>query len=483
MLKSHRKRSGKTQPEDAAVLLAAIQDYLPYLSALNVGIHGRLVNGEVVNAEIKVEATVHWRSTLLQPAPSRPSIRVKGKTVDFEVCFVLTTLAYIYNAQARTQLLALYGPVTPSPEQRTAAITAATKLLLEAAGVHLYLSSFCVETDAFSGVLETLAQTQAGLSALALAEATLLAVLKDDPYPAVVAQDRNKNDREWMIKPPEIPKVRAHLFARLCLAAADHAGKAEAMFRSSGRMDEDLVVYASNLKKTARARACRFFGIDAELGGETGKAIAWLMGGKKQLGFSSSSDAGSKLKGIAKLKKDWTERREDKKVERGEEWGSDAGKFEEGRVIEMLEQKWNKMNDTVRLILSIGISVIAELCDRSIPSSSRLQILSLQICPPGEKSIQSSRTCLLSWTPTLSHKCELLQILLNFTPYPEQMTAVTMIGMRRVPCLQVPFQIPPLLAEGKPVPTIEIGVAAASISSSILTFENMFLMTICSRSV
>jgi hypothetical protein len=187
------------------------------------------------------------------------------------------------------------------------------------------------------------------LSSLAMAEATLLAVLKDDPYPAVVAQDRNMNDKEWMIRAPDIPQVRAHLFARLCLAAAEHASNAYSLLNGTGKVDTDLLKYVSDLKKTGRGKACRFFGIDAELGGQTGNGIAWLQAGLHELGYSSSSNESGSKKGfgLSKLKKDWSEKREDKKVERGTAWGSDAGRLEESRVIEMLSKKWNKMNDTV----------------------------------------------------------------------------------------------------------------------------------------
>jgi hypothetical protein len=57
--------------------------------------------------------------------------------------------------------------------------------------------------------------------------------------------------------------------------------------------------------------------------------------------------------GFKGLRKEWTERREDKKVEKGLDWGGDAGKLEETRVIEMLEAKWVKQNDTV----SLGVAV------------------------------------------------------------------------------------------------------------------------------
>ena len=347
VLKKHKRLPLSSRASNLSTVSAALDDYLPYLLALDAALCGRTVNGEEIDLVLKEEIFVEWRTTLTTTIPGREPQRVKGKGLDFEVAFVLHTLACIYTLQARAQLLALYGAISPTTEQRTAIIATATKQLLQSSSIYNFLASRSAETDASSAVLETLSQTQGGLAALALAEANLLAVLKDDPYPAVVAQDRNKNDKDWMVKPPEIPKVRAHLFARLCLAAAEHAGKAEAMLSASGRIHEPLIKYVANLKGTSRAKACRFFGIDADLGGGTGLGIAWLNGGKKHLGFSGTQDEGSKMKVLAKFKKDWAERREDKKIEKGGEWGSDAGRLEEFRVIDMLEQKWNKMNDTV----------------------------------------------------------------------------------------------------------------------------------------
>ena len=347
VLKQYRRLPPTSRVSNLSTVLAALDDYLPYLFTLDAALCGRTVSGEEVDLVLKEEIRVEWQATLASTFLGREPPRVKGRGLDFEISFVLHTLACVYSLQAKGQLLALYGAVTPTAEQKTAIVTTATKHLLQANSIYNYLVSRSVEIDASSAVVETLAQTQGGLAALALAEANLLAVLKDDPYPAVVAQDRNKNDKDWMVKPPEIPKVRAHLFARLCLAAAEHAGKAEAMLSASGRIDEALIKYVDCLARTSRAKACRFFGIDADLGGGTGQGIAWLSGGKKQLGFASTRDEGSKMKGLAKLKKDWTERKEDKKIEKGGDWGSDAGRLEELRVIEMLEQKWNKMNDTV----------------------------------------------------------------------------------------------------------------------------------------
>ena len=347
ILKEHKRLASQSRASNLSTVLAALDDYVPYLLTLDAALCGRAVDGEEIDIVLKKEIGVKWRTTLTANVPGREFPRVKGRGLDYEVSFVLHTLACVNTLQARGQLLALYGSITPTNEQRTAIVTTATKKLLLASSIHNFLAARSAETDASPAILETSSQTQGGLAGLALAEATLLAVLKDDPYPAVVAQARNKNDKDWMVKPPEIPKVRAHLFARLCLAAAEHAGEAEAMLNASGRTNEALIKYINDLRKTSRAKACRFFGIGADLGGETGQGIAWLIGGKKQLGFAGSKNEGSMMKGMAKFKKDWTERKEDKKIEKGGEWGGDAGRLEELRVIEMLEQKWNKMNDTV----------------------------------------------------------------------------------------------------------------------------------------
>ena len=208
-------------------------------------------------------------------------------------------------------------------------------------------------------------------------------MLKDDPYPAAVAQDRNKNDREWMIKAPEMPKVRAHLFARLCLAAAEHAANALSLLSAGGKVgkvDGELLRYVEDLKRTGRGKACRFLGIDADLGGQTGTGIAWLKAGKYELGLGKNEEG--KGSSLSKFKKDWIEKREEKRVEKGASWGSDAGKAEEGRVLEMLEKQWVKMNDTVRTPrFSLDLPELTLI--RSTPKSSLLQVHSWPLCLPG----------------------------------------------------------------------------------------------------
>ncbi len=215
-----------------------------------------------------------------RPFPGREIAQVKIHSLEHEVLFVLSTLANAHTLLARGSLQPLYATSTApiQGEARDSAITSAAKHLLEVASVYGYLETRTRHLVAAPPCADLSRAAIGAQSALALAEATLLAVLKDDPYPIVVAQDRNENDREWMFKAPDIPKVRAHLFARLCLAAAEHAARAsslcQGMDKGSGKLHEAFTRYLEDLRRTSRARACRFFGIDAELGGQTGQALA-----------------------------------------------------------------------------------------------------------------------------------------------------------------------------------------------------------------
>ncbi|MCJ1315519.1 hypothetical protein MMC15_000839 [Xylographa vitiligo] len=355
ILKKHKRLPLSSQASNLTVVVSAILDYLPYLFALDAGLSRKSVSNEEIDVVLRKDIEVEWRPCLASCVAGREAARVCGKGLDYEICFVLTTLAYAYTLMARVQLLTLYGATMPTPEQRAAAITHAKNHLLEANSLHIYSALKADEFTAPPAAVDICSFTQTGLAFLALSEATLLVVLKDDLYPALVAQDRNNNDRDWMIKAPEIPKVRVGLFTKFSLAAGEHARVAHAHLTSSTStrrnvaVDDSLTKYVNDLRKTSRAKACRFFGIEAELNGKTGEAIAWLNAGKKELGFKTNEEEGSKTKVLAKFKKNWAERKEDKKIVNGADWGSDAGRFEEARVIEMLDKKWNKENDLISL--------------------------------------------------------------------------------------------------------------------------------------
>ncbi|KAK1467868.1 pH-response regulator protein palC [Colletotrichum cuscutae] len=360
-LKKHKRLPPSSQSSHVSTVIGALNGYIPYIIAIDAGLNPTSQSGDWINLNTKVPPSIEWRPTLSENAvPGRERARVKVQSIDHEIAFTLSSLANSYTLVARAALHPLYvtTQATLDNQQRTASIQTATKYLLDAASIYDYIASRAERTQIPPPCSDVSPSTLRAMSSLALAEATLLAVLKDDPYPAVVAQDRNKNDREWMFKAPEIPKVRAHLFARLCLAAAEHVAQASSLCQAAGRgssgINEGLLRYLEDLRRTCRAKACRFFGIDSEISGQVGTAIAWLQAGLQELGVESKHSA--KGSGFSRFKKEWSEKREDRKVEKETTWGADGGKGEETRVIELLEGKWHKLNDTmnVQIVPPIG---------------------------------------------------------------------------------------------------------------------------------
>ncbi|KAF2035825.1 pH-response regulator protein palC [Setomelanomma holmii] len=348
VLKRHKRIPPSSQGSNLSTVQSALNDCIPYLFALDAGLSGISCAGEEIDLVLVKELEVEWRSTLGSLIPGREPARVKLKSLESELCYTLSTLAYVYSLQARAQLHTLYNATLPSPEQRATAIGAAMKSFLDANSIHTYLVNRAGQWNSQPAAVDISASVMGALAALTMAEATLITVLKDDPYPIVVLEDRNKKNKDWMFKGVEIPKVRAHLFARLCLASSEHAAKAQSMLGRSSKVNDDLLKYVDDLRRTAKGKACRFLACDAETSGKTGEGIAWLRGAKKELGFASlTADEDKKSSGFSKLKKEWQEKREDRKIEKGVDWGTDAGKFEEGRIIDMLLKKWEKMNDTV----------------------------------------------------------------------------------------------------------------------------------------
>ncbi|RKU45221.1 hypothetical protein DL546_000967 [Coniochaeta pulveracea] len=348
-LKAHKRLPPSSQQANLNSVASSLTEYIPYLLALIAGLSHNPVSKHEVRVTIKSWQAIEWRPTLSpNPVPGHEPPRVKINNISQELSFILTTLANTRANLARAALQPLYitSSAPPTVEQRTSAIQTATRHLLDAASIYDYLANNATESDP-SPPVDISPQTIRAQRALALAEATLLAVLKDDPYPAAAAADRNTHDTEWMYKAPDIPKVRVLLFARLCLAAAEHAHQAYSLC-SGQRISSDFITYLDDLRRTARAKACRLFGVDAEMSGKTGEAIGWLQAALGELGVERGKDAKkSSGLGLGKLKREWSEKREDKKVERGGTWGTDAGRLEETRVVEMLEKKWVKQNDTM----------------------------------------------------------------------------------------------------------------------------------------
>ncbi|KAF2277489.1 pH-response regulator protein palC [Westerdykella ornata] len=378
VLKRHKRMPAASQASNLATVQSALNDYIPYLFALDAGLSGASCAGEEIDLVLVKELEVEWRTTLSSTLPGREPPRVKLKSLESELFFTLSTLAYVHSLQARAQLRTLYSASLPTPEQRATAISASMKSFLAANSIHTYLVNRAGQWTTQPAAVDISIAVQGALAELTMAEATLITVLKDDPYPTVVIEDRNKQNKDWMFKGVEIPKVRAHLFARLCLASSEHAAKAQAMLNRASKVNESLLQYTDDLRRTAKAKACRFLGIDAELSGKTGEGIAWLRGARKELGFTAlGDDEEKKSSGFSKLKKEWQEKREDRKIEKNEGWGADAGKFEEGRVLNMLLDKWTKMNDT------IGVQLVppSETLLATMPSGREYHVPKMFITP------------------------------------------------------------------------------------------------------
>ena len=355
-LKAHKRLNASDQINNLSSLATASTDYLKYLNSLDLALSGKPVANEDVDIALVNEIEVEWRPTLsASNVPGRESERVKAKGLDFEFYFVHHTLAIIHNLLARQSLLGLYATTTPTPEQRLAFIKSAIQNLTRAHALHAYLSNRSnFSTDgppSFPASAADITQpVQTALQHLARAEINLLSVLKDDPYPAQVLQSRNKNDKEWMIKAPDKPKARAAILQRLCIGAAEKAAAASVALRTEGgkRVSKDLVEYCENLRATARAKGCRFAAVEADAAGETGKAIAWIRAGLNELGMEIK-ESGSKST-FSKLKNSYAERKEDKRIAKGDgTWGADGGSSEEGRILEFLEKKFTKENDTINV--------------------------------------------------------------------------------------------------------------------------------------
>ena len=350
-LKRHKRLPASSQAANLPTLQNALINYLPYLLSIESGTAGRGVGSETVSVQVKRPLEVEWRSTLSTALPGREHPRPRMIGLHLEISFVLVTLASIYSLLARSQLRGLYGPGSLTGDARTTAIAVAMKHLLESHSIYQYMLSRPSISAARQPPVDVQSSTISGLAALALAEATLVVVSKDDPYAVAIAGDRDESNTDWMFKAPSIPKVRAHLFARICLAAAEHATHANGLLKhdsGGGKIDEQLVKYAIDLRRTAQGKAARFLGIDAELSGKTGEGLAWLKGGREELGYTGESEDGRR-KGYRGLKQSWQERREERRTAKDGEWGLDAGRLEEARVIEMLEAKWERENSTINV--------------------------------------------------------------------------------------------------------------------------------------
>jgi hypothetical protein len=360
VLKAHKRLPAASQAANLSSVVTAINTYLPYLFAVDAGLSGRPISGEEVDIVLLRDVRFSWRCTLTGSSLPRDSPRTKLRSLDADIFFVLNALAFAKSLQARESLRPLYrtDAAPLEAEDRSKNITTAMRLLQEARSVHEFLAqkASSESTNLSENMIADVSRpTLSALASLALSEATLIAVLKDDPYPVAVADDRNKNSTDWMFKSPDLSLGRVNILTRICICAAQHAEDAYSKLRNISGLDSDLVTYVSDLKCTAKAKAARFQGIAAESQGRTGEAIGWLQAAQHELGILRKD--GSKGGTFSTLKKEWKEKKEDKRIVKGDsDWGTDAGKLEESRVVDLLLKKWEKMNDTVSLSIKSNIA-------------------------------------------------------------------------------------------------------------------------------
>ncbi|GAP91674.1 putative pH-response regulator protein palC [Rosellinia necatrix] len=349
-LKRYKRLPPSAQESTLPSIISKLDAYLPYAFAIDAGLSRASQHGEEINVVLTSTPVIQWRPTISDNVvPGREVPKVKVQSLEYDLFFMLSTLGYARTLLARALLRPLYltSGASMSPEEREDAIKNATKHLLDATSVHIYVARRAQALSTTPPCADIAQPTAETLVSLALAEATLLGVLKDDIHSAEVAENRKDNPQyqQWAKdkEARENFESRIRLCAHLCLDAAQHAENASACWREAAgkgttKLHHSLIRYMEALKKTSRAKACRFFGIDAERSGQIGTALGWL-----ECGLEELRDAKKGLS-LGRLGKDWSEMREDKKVEKGTNWGSDAGMMEETRVIESLKQKWTTFN-------------------------------------------------------------------------------------------------------------------------------------------
>lgn len=433
VLERYGRLTATEKPQCLPSVDDALNDYIPYLSTIARGLrshsekheqqreHKLNASGnadeEFVEFVARADVEPEWCPTLttrngvdrfssfLSKHDARRLV-LRGKGIEFEIAFVLMTKAFTLSLLSRkTYLDTFYAPRTPSPEQRTAAVQLASRHLLKACSIHLYLVSLlsvanlCVvvvtkkpkstpaklpnSPQESTRVPDLDPSTQSALASLSMAEATCMAIAKDDPYLASSIQSRNKHDVEWMIRAPELPKVRSLIYARVSTRTAEHAQDALA---SIGAVDwgktgyttsEDLIGYLHTLRSVGQAKACRFLGIDAKMSDAIGNGIAWLRAGKAVLAVQkqplqngaeismplNDEDYAKreKTRSISGLKSRWKERKEEKLEGKSTQsssqfphakslWADPLGenqRQEEITIVHTLEANWTKTNNTV----------------------------------------------------------------------------------------------------------------------------------------
>ena len=388
-LKSHKRLPAPAQGANIKHIISVTTEYLSYLQFL----YKALQLGDVSPIPTAPEIGTAWTPTLASTTrfgvPSSRE-RARGRGLEYEIFWAYSTLAYAHSIQARVLLIGFLSPPSSSPSPETSStsqlLPQAINHVLTSASIFNYLLSLPPPKNWQPGnekntlsLPHNISQPMlSSLASISLASATLLAVLKTDPYPTYLAITSNtrKNDndhaysKEYLYNPPNPPKgVKALLFSRLCVAASEHATKAQGAISDiirAGTVNEDYVRYIDELRRAAKARGCRFLGVDAEAQGRLGEGIAWIKLARETLTGSVSASSSSTGEQEGKGKKTLASRMEKLRLSKSPPSplstfsshtaasGNGGGLplhldpctvYSELQVIESLDAKWTKMND------------------------------------------------------------------------------------------------------------------------------------------
>ncbi|KAI5850185.1 hypothetical protein DFP73DRAFT_614711 [Morchella snyderi] len=362
-LKAHKRLPPASQAANIPHIITLLTRYTAHLLTLTTA----LEENTAFLLPTAPQFTTSWRATLTphhRLAKEPPRLARNG--LSYEIFWTLSTLAYAHTLLALTQLRQVLAPPAAAAAASSSSAPAdpqqlfnlASANLLTAASVYAHLLTRSRPPSAETWPAELTPPALAALSSVNVADATLVAVIKQDPYPTYVALTTTGGDagrkekkrrgeaaaaasREWLYSPPAPPtSVRALLLARLCVAASDHAGRALGLLGAEAVAGE-FRAYVDALQRVARAKACRFLGIDAEGAGRCGEGIAWVVLAREVLSGAAaggSGGGGGAGKGV---------------------WGMDAGRAEEEMVCAALEKRWRKVNDSVMFQLVPGTAAVA----------------------------------------------------------------------------------------------------------------------------
>lgn len=318
-LKAHKRLPPSAQGANIKHIISVTIEYISYLQFLQEAIK----TGDASPLAGAPEIETAWRPTLSSSARFgiTSGERRKGKGLDYELFWAYSTLAYAHTIHARALLMDFFTPSNASSDSSASPLLPqAMEHVLNSASIFNYIltlpppkSGTGEEKNAIPvNICEPMLSSLASIS---IASATLLAVLKTDPYPTYLAitaipGSKKNNDiysKEYLYSPPAPPTgVKAMLYSRLCIAASEHAARAQGVISGlvrAGMVNEEYSNYLDELKRVAKARGCRFLGVDAEAQGKPGglgEGIGWIKLAKEILAgsvpSSSSDDKDSKEK-------------------------------------------------------------------------------------------------------------------------------------------------------------------------------------------